>query len=106
MQANYQPKIIDARKTRKSVQSLQDERNQLLKEIKDLKEINQFQKEAIEKYRVNHQTQYVELKFRWWFCMQEPIQCIVGSEPYLEQIKLSLCTFIWTFFSIRFQIRF
>ena len=85
MQANYQPKIINARKTRKSVDSLQEERNMLLKEIKDLKEINQFQKEAIEKYRVNHQTQYVELKFSWWFCMQEPIQCIVGSGPYLEQ---------------------
>ena len=64
MQANYQPKIINARKTRKSVESLQDERNMLLKEIKDLKEKNQFQKEAIEKYRVNNQTQYVELKFK------------------------------------------
>ena len=88
MQANYQPKIINARKTRKSVENLQDERNMLLKEIKDLKEINQFQKEAIEKYRVNNQTQYVELKFRWWFCMQEPIQCIDGSEPYLEQNQI------------------
>ena len=85
MQANYEPKIIDARKTRKSVESLQEERNMLLKEVKDLKEKNQFQKEAIEKYRVNNQTQYVELKFMWWFCMQEPIQSIVGSGPYLEQ---------------------
>ena len=85
MQANYEPKIIDARKTRKSVESLQEERNMLLKEVKDLKEKNQFQKEAIEKYRVNNQTQYVKLKFIWWFCMPEPIQSIVGSGPYLEQ---------------------
>ena len=70
MQANYQPKIINARKTRKSVESLQEERNKLLKEVNDLKEKNQFQNEAIEKYRANNQTQYVELKFRRWFCVQ------------------------------------
>ena len=100
MQANYQPKIINARKTRKSVECLQDERNKLLKEIKDLKEKNQFQKEAIEKYRVNNQTQYVELKFRWRFsyARAHPMHCLL-STLFVNKIRLSFCTFMEKFFN-------
>ena len=98
MQANYQPKIINARKTRKSVECLQDERNMLLKEVKDLKEKNQFQKEAIEKYRVNNQTQYVELKFRWRFS-KSPSIALFAQDPIWNKIRLSFCTFMEKFFN-------
>ena len=105
MQANYQPKIIIARKTRKSVECLQEERNMLLKEVKDLKEKNQFQKEAIEKYRVNNQTQYVELKFRWWFlyARAHPMQCWLRT---LFGTKLDyLCVHLYgQFFQLGFKL--
>ena len=55
MQASYEPKIVDARKTRKSIDSLQSERDNLVKEVRELKKKNQFQLEAIEKYRVEVQ---------------------------------------------------
>ena len=101
MQANYQPKIINARKTRKSVECLQDERNMLLKEVKDLKEKNQFQKEAIEKYRVNNQTQYVELKFRWRFSYgrAHPMHCLLRTLFGTKLDYLSFCTFMDNLFN-------
>ena len=48
MGTDHLPKIVDARKTRKSVNGLENDKKKLLKEIKNLKQQNQFKTDIIE----------------------------------------------------------
>ena len=58
------PKIVHHRKTRKSVEALQIEKNKLERTIKKLEDQNQLQKETIEHYEKEIEQLKIKLDFK------------------------------------------